>query len=85
VQRVLSWGPAFLVEGFVSHPFRTVRGESGAPGNVILTCLTRSLEGPRRVAHTQAVTIRVWGALLLAVFSQGAGACVTLAAAGSSA
>jgi hypothetical protein len=25
-------GPAFLVESFVSHPFRKERGKDGAPG-----------------------------------------------------
>ena len=27
-------GPAFLVESFVSHPFRKERGKDGAPGTV---------------------------------------------------
>jgi hypothetical protein len=31
VQRVVC-GPAFLVESFVSHPFRKERGKDGAPG-----------------------------------------------------
>ena len=67
VQRVLC-GAGFLVEGFVSHPFRKERGKSGAPG--ALRCAREILHGLAsaqddgwvgRLARRYRATRALWG------------------------